>query len=60
VQKIMSGVSSWQTANFPLSPVQGGLLFFSLKTLMKMYLRQQEYRRQGFRRVLDYDPSWDK
>lgn len=32
----------------------GGVLFYVLKALLKMYLRQQQYRRQGSRRVLDY------
>lgn len=36
--------------------MQGGVVFFVLKTLLKMYLRQQEFRQQGFRRVLDYSP----
>ena len=36
---------------------QGGVVFFVFKTLLKMYLRQQEYRQQGSRRVLDYLPD---
>ena len=43
-----------------LHSLQGGVAYFSLKTLIKMYLRQQEFRRQGFRRVLDYCPQWEE
>lgn len=37
----------------------GGLLIYGLKTLVFMYLRQQQFRRQGFRRVVDYNPKLD-
>ena len=29
-------------------------MYYSLKTATKIYLKQQEYRRQGLRRVLNY------
>lgn len=39
--------------------LQGGLLFYTLKVTLKMYLKQQQFLRQGSRRVLDYDPAMD-
>jgi hypothetical protein len=37
--------------------LKGGLVFFSVKTFLKAYLRQQEYRRQGSRTVLSLKPT---
>jgi hypothetical protein len=39
----------------PKQVALGGVVFFMLKTVLKMYLRQQEFRQQGSRRVLDYE-----
>ena len=36
------------------------MLFFFLKTTLKVYLKQQQFRRQGFRRVLDHSPTVDQ
>ena len=44
---------------FIVFPLQGGLLYYTLKVSIKMYLKQQQYRRQGSRRVLNYDSSMD-
>lgn len=34
--------------------VLGGLLYFAVKTILKLYLKQQEYLRQGSRRIRNY------
>ena len=37
--------------------IQGSAMFFTLKVSLKVILKHHQYRRQGFRRVLNYDPS---
>ena len=40
-----------------LSGVQGGFAFVTIKGILKLYYKQQQYIRQAQRRILNYDEA---